>query len=35
MAMIELFGCEVIPRVHELLAVAPEAQQKTAGAIGS
>jgi alkanesulfonate monooxygenase SsuD/methylene tetrahydromethanopterin reductase-like flavin-dependent oxidoreductase (luciferase family) len=35
MAMIELFGREVIPRVHELLAVSPEAQQKTAGAIGS
>jgi len=35
LAMIELFGREVIPRVRELLAATPEAQQTTAAAIRS
>jgi hypothetical protein len=35
MAAIELFGGAVIPRVRELLAAAPEADDALAGALGS
>jgi alkanesulfonate monooxygenase SsuD/methylene tetrahydromethanopterin reductase-like flavin-dependent oxidoreductase (luciferase family) len=35
LAMIELFGREVIPRVRELLAAAPEAEEKLAGGVRS
>ena len=35
MATIELYGREVIPRVRELLAAAPEADDAPAVAVGS